>query len=320
MTQVQVELQQPLPSAPLAAGSRKKIPVPLWVTLLAKNPKARVGFFIFGTIVVLALIAPWIADPAAATNFSFATRETPNWHHLFGTSDQGSDVWAMTVVGARRSLATAFLAGVLATVLASVLGITAAFVGGVVDDVITLVGNVVYVIPTIPLLIDVTAFLHARGMTTMVLVIGFTLWAFEARILRGQALTLRNRDFIQAARVSGESTWRIILGELMPNMISRIAAAFVLVFYIAIVVEAGLEFLGLGDSGKASWGVALYWAQNNSSLLQGEWWAFVFPGLAIGLSVFSLTLILAGIDEISNPRLRGIPSRRRLFFRRSAVE
>ncbi|HEV2590973.1 MAG TPA: ABC transporter permease, partial [Gaiellaceae bacterium] len=222
------------------------------------------------------------------------------------------------IVGARRSLATAFLAGLLATALATVLGITAAFVGGLVDEFITLIGNVVYVIPTIPLLIDVTAFLHQRGMTTMVLIIGFTLWAFEARILRGQALTLRNRDFIQAARVSGESTWRIIFGELMPNMVSRIAAAFVLVFYIAIVIEAGLEFLGLGDSGKASWGSALYWAQVNSSLLQGEWWSFVFPGLAIGLTVLSLTLILVGIDEISNPRLRGLPSRRRLLFGRSA--
>jgi peptide/nickel transport system permease protein len=319
MTQVQVELQQPLPPAPLAASTHRRIPIPLWLSLLARNPKARVGFFVFGTIVVLALIAPLVSDPQSATNFNILyTRQAPSWHHLFGTSDQGSDVWAMVVVGARRSLLTSFLAGLIATALATVLGITAAYIGGLADEVITLIGNVVYVIPTIPLLIDVTAFLHARGMTTMVLIIGFTLWAFEARILRGQALTLKNRDFIQAAKVSGESTWRIIFGELMPNMISRIAAAFVLVFYIAIVIEAGLEFLGLGDSNKSSWGVALYWAQNNSSLLQGEWWSFVFPGLAIGLTVLSLTLILAGIDEISNPRLRGLPSRRRLLFGRRA--
>ena len=309
MTQVQVELQ-------MVKLTRRRLPVPFWVSLLAKNPKARLGFFVFGTIVVIALISPLIADPASATNFSFATRQAPSLHHLFGTSDQGSDVWALVTVGARRSLATAFLAGLLATALATVLGITAAFVGGIVDELLTFLGNVVYVIPTIPLLIDVTAFLHQRGMSTMVLIIGFTLWAFEARILRGQALTLRNRDFIQAARVSGESTWRIIFGELMPNMISRIAAAFVLVFYIAILVEAGLEFLGLGDSGKASWGTALYWAQVNSSLLQGEWWSFVFPGLAIGLTVLSLTLILVGIDEISNPRLRGIRSARRGLWMR----
>jgi peptide/nickel transport system permease protein len=104
--------------------------------------------------------------------------------------------------------------------------------------------------------------------------------------------------------VAGESTPRIVFGELMPNMISRIASAFVLVFYIAILVDAGLEFLGLGDMGKASWGVALYWATVNSSVLQGEWWSFLFPGLAIGVTVLGLTLLLAGIDEVSNPRLR----------------
>jgi peptide/nickel transport system permease protein len=154
----------------------------------------------------------------------------------------------------------------------------------------------------------------------MIMVLGLTLWAFEARILRGQALTLRNRDFVLAAKVAGESTWRIVFGEIMPTMISRIAAAFVLVFYIAILVDAGLEFLGLGDSAKPSWGVALYWATVNSSVLQGEWWSFVFPGLAIGITVLGLTLVLAGIDEVSNPRLRAEKRRRRriLLFRHEA--
>ena len=266
------------------------------------------------------MIAPFDRDPASATNFSFATRQTPSWHHLFGTTDQGSGRVGRVVVGARRSLRHRFLAGLLATALATMLGITAAFVGGIVDEVISLLSNVVFVIPTIPLLIVVTAFLHQRGMRTMILVIGFTLWAFEARILRGQALTLRNRDFIQAARVSGESTWRIIFGELMPNMISRIAAAFVLVFYIAIVIEAGLEFLGLGDSGKASWGVPLYWAQVNSSVLQGEWWSFLFPGLAIGL-----TVLVADADprrhrrDLEPAAARSAVRRRGLLFWRNAA-
>jgi ABC-type dipeptide/oligopeptide/nickel transport system permease subunit len=147
----------------------------------------------------------------------------------------------------------------------------------------------------------------------MILVIAATLWAFEARILRGQALMLRNRDFIAASKVAGESTRRVVFGELMPNMVSRIAAAFVLVFYVAILIDAGLEFLGFGQLDQPSWGVALYWAQVNSSMLQGEWWSFIFPGLAIGMTVLGLTLVLAGIDEVSNPRLRGRRvSRRRL--------
>jgi peptide/nickel transport system permease protein len=287
----------------------RRVRVPGWVVMLLRNPKGRAGLVFFGGMLLLALIAPLVADRATATDFNLlATRQAPSLHHLFGTTDQGSDVWAQVVWGARRSLLLGAAAGAIATVIAAVLGIFAAYAGGLIDDVFTLLTNVFFVIPTIPLLIDVTAFLHTRGLLVMTLVIAGTLWAFEARILRGQALTLKNRDFILAAKVAGESTPRIVFGELVPNMISRIAAAFVLVFYIAILVDAGLEFLGLGDSSKPSWGVALYWATVNSSVLQGEWWSFLFPGLAIGVTVLGLTLLLAGIDEVSNPRLRGLKS------------
>jgi peptide/nickel transport system permease protein len=297
---------------------RRRVAVPSWVGLLLRNPKGRAGLLFFGGMVVLALLAPLVADRATATNFNLlATRQAPSLHHLFGTTDQGSDVWAQVVWGARRSLLLGAAAGALATLVATVLGIFAAYAGGIVDELLNLVTNVFFIIPLIPLLIDITAFLHTRGMSVMILCIGGTLWAFEARILRGQALTLKNRDFIHAAKVAGESTPRIVFGELVPNMMSRICAAFVLVFYIAILVDAGLEFLGLGEMDKPSWGVALYWATVNSSVLQGEWWSFLFPGLAIGVTVLGLTLLLAGIDEASNPRLRG-QSRRRLLFRKEA--
>jgi len=301
--------------APVAGGGiRRRLAVPGWLRLLLSTPKGRVGVFIVFGMVAVGLAAPLIVAGSKGVDFSLIdARQAPSWHHPFGTTDQGSDVFAQVVWGARRSLALGAAAGAIATVIATVLGVFAAYAGGIVDDVLSLITNVFFVIPTIPLLIDVTAFLHTRGALTMTLVIALTLWAFEARVLRGQALSLRNRDFVLAAKVAGESTWRIVFGELLPNMISRIAAAFVLVFYIAILVDAGLEFLGLGDMSKASWGVALYWATVNSSMLQGEWWAFVFPGLAIGITVLGLTLILAGIDEVSNPRLRTIRAPRRRF-------
>ncbi len=298
---------------------RRKL-MPGWLQLLLANPKGRTGLLIVGGMVLLALFAPLLVSASKATDFSLLdARQHPSLHHLFGTSDQGQDVFAQVAWGARRSLLLGAAAGLIATVIATVLGIFAAFVGGIADDLIGLLTNVFFVIPTIPLLIDVTAFLHTRGMLTLILVIALTLWAFEARILRGQALTIKNQDFVRAAKVAGESTPRIVFGEILPNMVARIAAAFVLVFYIAILVAAGLEFLGLGDSSKPSWGVALYWATVNSSVLQGEWWAFVFPGLAIGATVLGLTLILAGIDEISNPRLRvERPKKRRRLKRQTA--
>jgi peptide/nickel transport system permease protein len=326
MAQAQIELGPGTPlAAPIARASRIKVPA--WLVLLLRNPKARVGLAIFLLICALGVFAPFLADKSSSVAFGQIgfnnLRLAPTWHHPFGTDDHGTDVWAEVVWGTRQSLPLGFLAALFATIAATALGILSAYAGGIVDNLLSLVFNVFIVIPLVPLLVDATAFLHTRGMRPMVIVIAVGLWAFEARILRGQALTLRNRDFILAAKATGESTHRIVFGELMPNMISRIAAAFVLVFYIAILVDAGLEFLGLGDMSKASWGVALYWATNESAVGQGEWWAFVFPGLAIALTVFSLTLILAGIDEVSNPRLRGLqtPRRRRWIrvpFRREA--
>src|SRR5206468_2758474 len=235
---------------------------------------------------------------------------------LFGTTDQGSDIFSQVVLGARRSLLLGALAGVLATGLAAILGITAAYSGGLVDEGVNFLTNVFLTIPPIPLLVVVSGYLKTRGLVSMAVVLALVLWAFEARILRGQALSLSRRDFILAAKASGESTPRIVFGELMPNMISRISAAFVLVFYIALLTDAGLEFLGLGDMSKTSWGVTLYWAQVNSTVLQGEWWPYFFPGAALAFTVLGLVLLLAGIDEVSHPRGRDPRPRRRIGVRK----
>jgi peptide/nickel transport system permease protein len=302
-----------LPVTPRRVGGRLRVPG--WLVLLLGNAKSRTGFVMVGFMVIVALIAPLISV-AHPNDFNLlATRQAPSWHHLFGTTDQGSDIFSQVVLGARRSLLLGAAAGLLATGVAAILGITAAYAGGIVDDVVNFLINVFLTIPPIPLLVVVSGYLKNRGMGTMIVVLAVVLWAFEARILRGQALSLKNRDFIQAAKVAGESTWRIVFGELVPNMISRIAAAFVLVFYIALLTDAGLEFLGLGDMSKTSWGVTLYWAQVNSTVLQGEWWPFFFPGAALAFTVLGLVLLLAGIDEVSNPRLRAERKERRRLLR-----
>lgn len=311
-------------AAPRRGVRLGRIRIPGWLALLLRNPKSRTGILIVAFMVVVAVIAPLISV-AHPNDFNIlAAKQAPSWHHLFGTTDQGSDVFSQVVVGARRSLLLGAFAGALATVTAAVLGITAAYMGGMADEGINLLTNVFLTIPPIPLLVVMSAYLKARGMVPMAIVIALVLWAFEARILRGQALSLRNRDFVLAAKSAGESTRRIVFGELMPNMISRIAAAFVLVFYIALLVDAGLEFLGLGDMSATSWGVTVYWAQVNSTVLQGEWWPFVFPSLALGITVLGLVLILTGIDEVSNPRLRTEKAARRsrlavLFVGRAAA-
>ena len=301
--------------APFVAPApvRRGVALPQWLRLLLSNPKSRGGLIVLGAMILVAIFAPLIAthDPTAFSLLD--SRQSPSWHHLFGTTDQGADVFSQVVWGTRSSLILGASAAILATALATTLGILAAYAGGLMDEAVNFLTNVFLVIPTIPLLVVVSAYLRSRGGVTMILILGLTLWAFEARILRGQALSLRNRDFVLAAKVAGEPTWRIVFGELVPNMISRIGAAFVLVFYVAILTAAGLEFLGLGDLQHTSWGVTLYWAQVNSTVLQGEWWPFFFPGLALALTVAALVFILAGLDEVSNPRLRVEKTQRRAW-------
>jgi peptide/nickel transport system permease protein len=302
MSQLDPTLDLSLAAPPARVHGRLRVPG--WLLLIWRNRKSRIGLLMVVSMVVFALIAPLISVAHPNEFNILATRQAPSWHHLFGTTDQGSDIFSQVALGARRSLLLGFAAALLATGLAATLGVTAAYSGGIVDDILNFFINVFLVIPAIPLLIVISGFVHKRGVWTMVVVLAAVLWAFEARILRGQALSLKNRDFVFSAKSAGESTRRIVFAELMPNMTSRIAAAFVLVFYIALLVDAGLEFLGLGDMSGTSWGVTLYWAQVNSTVLQGEWWPFFFPGAALAFTVLGLVLLLAGIDEISNPRLR----------------
>jgi peptide/nickel transport system permease protein len=288
----------PLPDAP-----SRRLRSPEWARLLLTNPKSCFGIVVFGGMVLAALLAPVLAQ-YPPDEIVALPGQSPNSEFWFGTTDQGYDVFAQVVWGARTSLAVGAAAALISTVIAATLGMFAAYSGGWIDDSINLVTNVFLVIPVLPLLLVVYSLLPTRGPVVMVLILGLTTWAVEARILRSQALTLRNRDFIQAAKVSGEGTWRIVFGEIMPNMVSRIAAGFLLVFYLSIIFAAGLEFLGFGDVNKVTWGTTLYWAQNNSSVLQGNWWHFVFPGVALALSVAALVFINFGVDELANPRLR----------------
>jgi peptide/nickel transport system permease protein len=288
----------PLPDAP-----RRRLRSPEWARLLLTNPKSCFGIVVFGSMVLAALFAPVLAQNPP-NEIVALPGQPPNKDFWFGTTDQGYDVFAQVVWGARTSLSVGAAAALMSTVIAATLGMLAAYAGGWIDDTINTLTNVFLVIPALPLLLVVYSFLPTRGPVVMVLILGLTTWAVEARILRSQALTLRNRDFIQAAKVAGERTWRIVFGEIMPNMVSRIAAGFLLVFYLSIIFAAGLEFLGFGDVNKVTWGTTLYWAQNNSSVLQGAWWHFVFPGVALALAVAALVFINFGVDELANPRLR----------------
>ena len=216
--------------------------------------------------------------------------QPPSWRHLFGTTGQGQDVLAQTIVGARATLGIGFAVGLFVTLLGVLVGVGAGYAGGRVDDGASVVTNVFLVIPGLPLAIVIAAYLPP-GALRLVLVLTIAGWAWCARVFRAETLSLRGKDFVAAARLAGERHWRIIAVEILPNMASLVAASFIGTTVYAIGAEVGLEFLGLGDLGGVTWGTNLYWASNDSALLTGAWWTFVPTGACVALVGFALTLV-----------------------------
>jgi peptide/nickel transport system permease protein len=271
---------------------------------LSRNRKALAGAVILCVFALIALLAPLIQPGNPSAYVADPTLE-PSVRFPLGTTGNGQSVLMQLVWGARVSLSVAFMVGILTTALSAVVGIGAAYLGGRGDSLLTMLMNVFLLIPGLPLIVTLALFLPP-GAATIVLVLSFTGWAWPARVLRAQALSLRERDFVAAAIVSGERGWRVMLQEILPNMWSIVVASFMGSTVYAIGAEASLEFLGLGDVHQVTWGTMLYWAVNHADLEQGAWWTFVPAGLAIALVAFAMTMINFAMDEITNPRLRAI--------------
>ena len=289
----------------------------LW-TWARRSPKMITGLILLGIFVVLAVIGPWIApyDPNGTGPLegppliagTTIPSQLPNAHHWLGQTTIGGDVWSQLLSGTRTTIFASFLAGIIATALAVLIGIAAGYIGGWVDEVLSLLANVFLVIPALPLLIAIGAFLgpaKTGNVLVVSLIIAFTGWAWGARVLRAQALSMRNRDFVEAARITGESTWRIITSEMLPNLTAVIASSFLFTTIYAIGTYVGLGFLTIVTAGSHyNWGTMLFDATSSSAVESGFWWWYVPPGIAIAILGTSLALINFGIDEYINPRLR----------------
>ncbi|MBZ0238877.1 MAG: ABC transporter permease, partial [Deltaproteobacteria bacterium] len=266
-----------------------------------RSAKAITGLVILAAFAMIALVGPWLC-PDAALPVGRPLQE-PSWSHWSGTTGQGQDVLALTLAGTRGTLVVAFLVGALVTFAGALVGVTAGYLGGRVDRALSFLSNVFLVIPGLPLAIVLAAYLRP-GAASLVAVLVLSGWAWHARVFRAQALTLRRRDYVSAARIAGERHARVIVAELLPNMTSLLAAAFIGATTYALGAMVGLEFLGLGDLGAVTWGSNLYWAANDAALLTGSWWVFVPTGIAIALVGFALVMLNAALDELTNPRLR----------------
>ncbi len=284
---------------------------------LTKSKKMTAGLIILGFFLLLALIGPWIAPykPSAQASLvgpplhgSTIPSQQPGSHHWLGQTNIGGDVFSQLLAGTRPTILVSFMAGILATVIGVVMGITAGYKGGLVDEILSLIANIFLVIPALPLLIAIGAFLgpeHTGNPAVVGLIIALTGWAWGARVVRAQTLSMRNRDFVEAAKISGESTRRIILSEIMPNLSAVIASSFLFTVIYAIGVYVGLGFLTVISAGADyNWGTILFDATSSSAVESGFWWWYIPPGIAIAVLGTSLALINFGIDEFINPRLR----------------
>jgi peptide/nickel transport system permease protein len=267
------------------------------------NRRALSGALILLLFCGVALLAPLIV-PYSPTSIEFMPNLPPGGSHLLGTTVNGQDVLSQLIWGTRASLFVALIAGALITLVQLVMGIFAGYVGGFTDTVATAVTNVFLVFPALPLLIILAAYLRGGSLLVLIGVIVITGWAWGAKVLRAQSLALRDRPFVRAARISGEGRWHIVLTHIVPNMLGIMVANFFGAALFAVLAQAGLEFIGLGDINDVTWGTMLYRASEGNALLLGQWVWLLVPGLCLALLGTALGLLNFAIDEIASPRLR----------------
>jgi peptide/nickel transport system permease protein len=276
---------------------------------LVSNRKALIGVVLVGIFTVVAVFAPVIA-PYDPHSLQFQQILGPSSAHLLGTTGNGQDIFSQLVWSTRQSLVLAVVAGFMATVISVVVGVSAAYLGGLWDHILNLFTDVFLVIPTLPLMIVVAAYAKGGGAAVLIAVIVITGWSYGARQLRSQALSLRNREFLEAARVRGERSLYIIVFEILPTMTSLIVAIFLGAALYAVLAAAGLQFIGLGDANDLSWGTMLYWAEQNGALLAGSPLWILAPGICIALLGAAFALLNYAFDEIGNPALKPVRNRR----------
>jgi peptide/nickel transport system permease protein len=283
---------------------------------ITSNRKATVGAVLLLIFVVVSIIPGVFAkdDPNAEV---YPRSLGPSGQHLLGTTSFGQDMFAQVIYGTRPVLLIALGVGIGATLIAMLIGVAAAYLGGLWDSGLNLLTDVLLVIPLFPLLIVLARYLNGAGTVVMIVVITATGWSYTARQLRSQALSLRNRDFLEAARVRGERPLYIIVVEIIPTMTSLLVASFLTNALYAVLFSSSLQFIGLGNPNVTSWGTMLYWAENEEAFQTGQSLWIIVPGLCIVALGAAFALLNYAFDEIGNPALRPVRSMRGKRVRRA---
>lgn len=276
-----------------------------------RNGKSITGLSILGFFMLVAIFADVIAPYPPTKVDNTARFQPPSAAHWLGTTHIGEDVLSQVIHGTRGIIIVGFLAAIMATVIAITVGVIAGYVTGWRSESLSALTNVFLVIPGLPLIIIVASMFEDPPLWLVAAVLGITGWAWGGRVLRAQTMSLRNRDFIQAARANGEPLRRIITVEMLPNLMALIAASFVGTVTAAILTLTTLSYIGVIPVNTYNWGTILNWASAQGAFRQNQWWWYLPPGLCIAFIGVALALINFGIDEYVNPRLRSAGERAR---------
>ena len=268
-----------------------------------RNGRLKVGFCILSFFILLAIFGPLFAKHGPL-DYAGPGYHPPSKEFWLGTTTFGQDVFSQTVYGLRSTFLVGLVAGGLATFLWILIGFIAGYRGGMVDELLNMLTNIVTVIPTLALLLIVAAYLPYRGILVQSIFIGLTSWPWAARAIRAQTFTLRTRDFVDLARITGMRPLKIIFGEIAPNMMSYLFMTFILQFGGAILAAVTLDFIGLGPTQGISLGLMMQNAVLWSAIQLGMWWWLIPPGVAITAIVGALYFMNTGLDEVFNPKLR----------------
>jgi peptide/nickel transport system permease protein len=268
-----------------------------------RNAKLRIGVAVLLLFVVLALVGPLLTK-FQPRDYVAPGVQRPSSEFWFGTTSFGEDVFTQFVYGLRATFIVGLIGGGLGTFIGILIGFIAGYRGGIVDEILNMFTNIVLVIPSLVVLLIIAAYLEVRGFLFESIFIGFFAWPWTARAIRSQTFSLRSREFVDLARLSGMKPLKIIVTEIAPNMMSYLLLAFILQFGGAILTAATLDFIGLGPTNGVSLGLMMNNAVIYGALILRMWWWFIPPGLAITAIVGALYVTNVGLDEIFNPKLR----------------
>ncbi|MGI6566545.1 MAG: ABC transporter permease [Limnochordia bacterium] len=273
-----------------------------FLRLYWKSSRTKIGTIVLLAVLAFGFVGPLIApaDPFEMVGFLY---ERPSKKHVLGTDNFGRDVFISLMYGTRTSVIVGFLAGVTATAIGTVIGSFAGYRGGLADSILNSITNLFTVVPSFVILILISISLRTRNIPVMAFIIGITSWPWVARSVRSQVLSLRNRAHVDMARISGFSTPRVLLEEIIPYILSYVFMAFILQVAGAVLNEATLSMLGLGPYQVVSLGGMMNWALTYEAVRTGNWWAFIPPVVMVALITYSLKYINTGLDELFNPRL-----------------